>query len=231
VAAVALGATGCGGSDKASTTGHDASGGISRSAALAYAHAVNLRAGDIPGASTARAASEAPAPSAASLEFARCAGATDPRQRVADVRSPGFRLARPTGEIKSSVEVMPSAALARRSFTAASSARGRACISKLLPELLGRSAAAGRKFSHVSIRALPAPVAGTQSFGYRIGMTLGVSLKGAPRTVPIYLDAFELLHGPAEVGLSTFSVAQPPSATVEKRALTTLAARAKSAQV
>jgi hypothetical protein len=94
LAALVPGSTGCGSSKTQTTTGGAAAGPktttavagpISRTTALAYAHAVNLRASDIPGASVAKPAREAPAPTAAGLEFARRAGRNRPHhvQRLA----------------------------------------------------------------------------------------------------------------------------------------------------
>jgi hypothetical protein len=208
-------------------------GRVSRSAALAFARAVNLQPGDLPGATARKAGGEAPPPSAGGEEFAHCAGAPSPTLRVADVRSPTFgSRAMPGGQIKSSVEVMPSAALARETFTAAVSSRGRACLSKLLPALLGRRTGAAVTISHTTISTLPTGLPAGQSFGYRIRLSLGAKRPSkSTRKLAVYVDVFELLHGPAEVGLTDSSPLRPPPSSLEVRVLKALAERARAHSV
>jgi hypothetical protein len=203
---------------------------ITRAAALAFAHAVNLRSGDLPGVVATKPERDAPPPSARDKEFARCAGAPDPGQRVADVRSASFKLGSALpGEISSSVEVMPSARLARESFTAAESSRGRSCISKLLPSLLGKTTRAGVSYSHVAITPISPPLKGTGAFGYEIRVTVIAKRPGGKRVqLPFYVHIFEQLVGPAEVAMTDFAVLHPPSSAIERRVMRLLAARAKS---
>lgn len=242
--AAALLAGGCGGAAKqasaksarnsAAASGTAGGAGVApgRAAALAYARAVNLRAGDIPGASVTRPERLRPAPGPSAREFAHCAGAPEPGRRVLALSSAKLR---PGGgaatQIGSSVEVMPSATLARRTFEAAASARGRSCLVKLLPEVFGRSSSGAPSISHLSIARLPVPISAVQSLSYRLSLTLSSKASGATRAVPLYLDVVEILHGPAEVGLTTLGIGRPPSAALERHALTLLAARAAAAKL
>jgi hypothetical protein len=240
--ALAGGLVGCGNNKSASTDSHATtspsrpagSAGLASSitpaAALAFAHAVNLHPGDLPGAVATKPERDAPPPSATDKEFARCAGAPDPGQRIVDVRSASFKLGSALpGEIRSSVEVMPSTSLARESFTAAASSRGRSCISKLLPSLLGRTTRAGVSYSNVAITPITAPLKGAGAFGYEIKVTVTTKRPGGKSAqLPFYVHVFEQLDGPAEVGMTDFAVLHPPSSAIEGRVMRLLASRAKS---
>ncbi len=232
---------GCGGGKSAATsssgTTHpttassttSAGGPVTHASALAFAHEVNLRPGDIPGTVEAKSEGEGPAPKARARRFATCAGAAHPGDRVLEERSATLRIGSgaATGEIKSSVEVMPSARLAHQTFFATKSARGRACLSGLLPEVLGQTPG-GARYSHVRIAAI-APPLGSDSFGYRIRATVTSKRPaGLPASVTIYFDALELLDGPAEIGVTDFSVGRPPLHSLEARAIGIVAERAKS---
>jgi hypothetical protein len=215
---------GCGGSGHSQT-----SGSITRAKALAFAHEVNLRAGDLPGSVATSTEGEAPEPSARGKQFARCAGTTNPVEKVVDVRSPSFRLAgsRLGGKIKSNVEVMPSAQLASRTFAAGKSSRGRDCADRLLESILGQRNESPNRFTHLTISSIPSPLPGPNSFEYRIRVNVATE----HLVLPVYLDAFELLSGPAEIGVTAVGVMHPPSKAIEDRAVKLVAERAASHSV
>ncbi|HEY1833379.1 MAG TPA: hypothetical protein VGG08_02995 [Solirubrobacteraceae bacterium] len=223
LAVVLLLATGCG--KQNIDTGSE--GLVGKSSALAFARAVNLRAGDLEGAPAGDAERDVSHTSAASARFARCAGGTDPQRRLINVRSVALRLpgaGASLAEFKSSVEVMPSAALAARTFAADSSSRGRACLSRLLPGVLGKTGARTK-----SISSLPAVklANGQRGFGVRLVLALRQrSPTGQLVSLPVYLDVYELLQGPAEIGLTSSRTLRPPPSGVEHELLTLLSERA-----
>jgi hypothetical protein len=158
---------------------------------------------------------------------ARCAGGVNPEHRVADIKSMSLQIGRglQSTQIKSSVEVMPMAALAARNFAAVRSARGRACLRRLLPEVIGGSTASATRFGPAKLTFLP-PVHG--SFGARITTSVAASSPVNPVRVPVYLDIFAILAGPAEVTLTSTSISHAASVTTEHRLLSLLVERANA---
>jgi hypothetical protein len=233
VLSAAVAAVGCGSSG--STTGTDAtaprmssSSQTDKARALAYAHAVNLKASDVPGARVSATERESGVPSREGVQFARCAGGVSPTVRISDVKSPKFTTGegRAAMQVKSSVEVLPSAALAARNFAAVGSARGHACLVRALPEVFG--AAAGGHFGRATISPLPSLLRSERdNFGIRISTSLTSVVAGKQVRLRVYLDTFEILAGPAEVGMGVTSVSRAPSRATERRLLMLLAKRAE----
>src|ERR1700740_1831069 len=87
---------GCGGSKSSTPSSSTTSsrsgvvGTVSKSQATSYAHAVNLKPGDVPEL-TAGAAEKEASPKPSGEEAARCAGAESRYRRIADVNSARFR--------------------------------------------------------------------------------------------------------------------------------------------
>jgi hypothetical protein len=228
---------GCGSSGSSTTAGSqrsDQAGSgseISKARAVAYAHAVNLTATDVPGAVVRSQERESGAPSLQSVQFARCAGAVNPDGRVVDVKSAIFRIGQGTEptRLKSSVEVMPSAALAAQDYAAARSSRGQACLARLLPQVLEGTTARVADFGPATASFLPNLLpAGQASFGVRVITSLTAIVAGKQTRLPVYLDIFEILAGPAEVSLTATSVSQPASSATERRLLSLLCTRAQA---
>jgi len=197
---------------------------ITKAQATAFAQQVNLVASDIPGAEVGTPGPERTKPSKAAVRFARCAGAVDPSLLIAEIRSPplGVGKGRNLIELQSGVEVLPTAALAKRNFDATRSARGRSCMRRLLGRANNIKPKHGR-LVRVSVSFLPTLLAGGgKSFGARIAITL---INGA-RRLTIYMDAFSILAGPAEVDLNVVGAFHPPSTVTERRLLSVLYSRA-----
>jgi hypothetical protein len=231
-AAGILGA-GCGSSHHATVTNTTAaSTAISRAQATAYAHQVNLVAADIPGATVRSQERESGEARPAGVEFAKCVGGISPRLRVANIDSARFRIgkAADSSQLKSSVEVMPTAALAAHNYTALSSSRGRACIAHLLPSIVARSSTARARFGPAAtVSVLPNVLAaGKESFGVRVSTTVNAIVRGKPVRLRIYLDVFNLLAGPAEVNMSATGISDPPPKATERRLLSLLYNRAET---
>jgi hypothetical protein len=229
-AAAGLLAVGCGSSHHAALTGTTAAG-ISKAQATAYAHEVNLVAGDIPGATVRSQEHEVGEAKPAGVELARCTGGVSPRRRVTNVDSSRFRIGKKTAatQVKSSVEVMPTAALAAQNYGALGSARGRACIAHLLTHVLEGASTSRVRFGPASTSLLPNLLAtGKETFGVRVTTTLTAIVSGKQVRLPVYSDVFDLLAGPAEVNMSATGFGHPPPKATERRLLSLLYTRAET---
>jgi hypothetical protein len=231
-AAAAILGAGCGSTQTATVSSTTAaSGSISKAQATAYAREVNLGAADVPGAVVRATEREGAAPSQASVELARCSGGVDPQMRVANVKSPSFRL-RTAGismRVKSSVEVMPTAALAAQNYAAIRSARGHACLARQLTQILQKTATGPASFEHATVTSLPNLLStGQESFGVRVTMTLIATVRGKQIRLPLYLDLFDVLAGPAEVNMSAGASPHPAPTATERRLLSLLYSRAET---
>jgi hypothetical protein len=188
---------------------------------------VNLNAGDIPGSSIIEAEGEGEAPTVAGVEFERCAGGVNPERRVVDIHSPSFRVPSTSkgGRVRSAVEVMRTAALTARNNAVARSARGRACLTRALPE----QNAGPLRYGPVSVSSLPNLLPGADgSFGLRLTTTvIGRNLQDGETRTPVYIDVFSFVSGPAEVSLTTFGVSRPVPSATEQRLLPLLFSRAR----
>ncbi|HEY4429209.1 MAG TPA: hypothetical protein VGN08_13485 [Solirubrobacteraceae bacterium] len=203
-----------------------ASPSITKPQAIEFARQVNLTAADVPGAVMGPTEPEAK-PTRSAVRLARCSGGVNPNLRVADVPSPAFALGkgRSLVELRSDVEVLPMAALATRSFDALSSARGHACLRRMLPASVKVRSKHGVRLGRISVSFLSGLLpAGQKSFGARIALTF---TNGA-RKVTLFTDAIEVLAGPAAVGLNVVAAFHPPSSALERRLLSALYARASS---
>jgi hypothetical protein len=248
VAGVLIG-TGCGGSKSTSTSSHHASSSagadVTKTQATAYAHAVNLKPGDVPELTAAGAEREA-SPKKGAEEGARCSGAPSPSARVANIDSAKFRgsSAAPLETISSEVVVWPSSAIAERNAAAQTGPRGRACAQHLLERLALKTLTSRVRLASSSISWLPAPLHGARG-SYAAHVTMNVTAE-SPRTqtgassavlesstaserklqVPVYLDIQGFQSGPAQVTLTALGVKRPPSSSAEHRLLSLLYSRA-----
>jgi hypothetical protein len=198
-----------------------AASSVTKAQALTFANDVNLVAADVPGATTLSAAGEEGSRPSDAV-FARCSGGVDPSVAVLDRKSAKFKLA--GSELGSSAVVYPTSALAAKNFAATRSNRGQACLRRLLTEDLNKEASNGARYSATTLTALPIALpGGQQGFGFRVAVTILVGT----HKLRSFIDADDVLVGPAEVNLTTTRVAQPPPAASERRLLALLAARAK----
>ncbi len=192
---------GCGGSASAPATSAT-SEPITKAQATAYAHAVNLRAADLPDLVVAN------------IRSASFTGTTDPEHE----------------QIRSVVEVMPNAAIAEQNNAANRSQRALACAKRFFPLELGNQNGGRVHYGAVTVSRLPNPLPGVPgSLGYRVAVNiLGVPKAIEPTQPRLYIDAFAFLSGPAEVALVTTAFPQPVSEETESRLLLLLHSRAEA---
>jgi hypothetical protein len=206
------------------------SGPPSRTQSLTYAHAVNLRAGDVPGFSASEAEAEAPKPGPAALEDARCNGALDPHRRTAAIDSTTLEAgrARYAMFIRSRVEVWPTHADVVSNSSKAHTTRGRACLTSEIEATRARlNRTRHGQIGPSRIADLPISIPGLEPSHLTSINETRLRRTGAV-LVHIYRDFFTFTTGPAEVELEAVGFSHPLAASTEKRALDILVARARA---
>ena len=205
---------------------------ISKAQATSYAREVNLTAADFPGSNVSRAEHEAKPPSKAAKEFARCAGGVAPGRRLVDIDSATLGIGTPSSpaQVSSSVEVMPTAALAAQDFAAVRSRRGRACLARRVPQLVEGVANSEGRFGRTTVSILPSLLgAGRQSFGVRVSTTFTAkSPTGREKLTPVFIDVFGILAGPGEISMGALGLVHPVATATERQLLSVLYVRAQA---
>jgi hypothetical protein len=228
VATLGAATEGCG------STGNDATVALVPSApataAQASAHAINLRAGDLPGMSAVTPEEAAPAPTSTAIEFADCYGGVNPLRRVSDVRSPEFAEGQGAHStlLQSEVEVLSSASVAAANNSAVRSSRADACFEKFLNRINRRrnkERTGQLSYGPVSVSSLPNPLPSAQGgFARRIVTT---TYRQGHLRVRIYKDVLGFLDGPAEITLVATAFSRPVPSARERRLLALLQSRAE----
>jgi hypothetical protein len=224
---------GCGGAG-ASVVGVNppASGPVTKAQAVAYAHAVNLQAGDLPGFTSSGSESEARKPGRLALEEIRCSDGVSPARRIAQMESTGFSAGRAFyGKImRSTVEVWPTPALVASNNSPSHKSRARACFVRFLKALhkrTNRERKGRMQIGPFTINTVPNPLPGVgHSFLTTINETR-LLRTGAIRA-HIYRDILGFTTGPAEIELEAIGFGHPVPASTEAQALQLLLARARA---
>ena len=216
----------------ATGTPASASKPLSKTQAIAFARAVNLRASDVPGFKIfSEHEHETPAEKHLEGELLRCTGGSlHSHTGVADVSSKDFELKHGILDlsVSSGVSVAQTPALAAKELAAIRSNRVRGCVSHYLNELFKGQKYQGARISPISIMQGTPPAPGTTgSFGWRI--TVAITIRSI--RIPFYLDILGFVDGPAEVTLLSSGVLHPFPATIQQRLFTLLVARAKAHRV
>jgi hypothetical protein len=142
-------------------------------------------------------------------------------------RAPWSALGAPGQQIKSGVEVLPSAALAERNLAAVKSARGRTCLARFLSR--AALSATPTQSGHVSISSLPDLLPGASAYvGMRVTIPISTRnlVNGRSVQTQLTLDEFEFISGPAEITLSARTIKAPIPLATERRLLALLVSRA-----
>jgi hypothetical protein len=218
LAATAVLVAGCGAS------GHSASVPITRAQAVAFARAVNLRSGDVPGMHGFGGRETNGSVVSFRLTPTHGCGYADSGEEF-DVYSPVFRrldrrrvgggyLSLPAEGLHSKVAVKQRAAEQERDFSA------HVCDE-------AQSEAAGRS---TRTQALPSPLPGVRMLGERTRRAVPKDVFGTSN-VALYSDRFSFVVGAAEVVLVVSSAPGPPHAELERRLLSLLYDRAEAHKV
>jgi len=199
---------GCG--NGTSVSANTSAGRVTEAQLVAYAHAVNLRAADLPGAA-ARGPAETVKRRRSESPLLRCTGLTG-AQNVLAVASRS--LDGPGGEaFQSGVLAMPSDAVATAYVAAFSTSRGRKCLERNV---------SGTHAKVVNAVALALSV-GPGSVGDRT-----LVKTGSPEPPQIYVDQFFFVVGPTVVSLMGSYGEKPTPPATERHLLMLLHTRAEA---
>jgi hypothetical protein len=223
--------TGCGGvAASATSVALPTSGPVTEAQATRYAHAVNLRAGDLPGFTGTGGETEGPEPGRYDLQYRRCLGGTDLARRIAAITSPEFSAGRAFHAkiVTSTVEVWPTPAIVALNNARSHSHRGQACLIRFLDAVhtkIDRERKGRMQIGPFTLAITPDPLPGvSNSFLTTIDETR-LLRTGAIRA-HIYRDILQFTTGPAEIELEAIGFGHPIPVPTEKQALRLLLGRA-----
>jgi hypothetical protein len=200
--------------------------------AVAFAHAVNLRAGDLAGYFGSGAETQEPKPGRYDLEYHGCLRAGGPARGTAAISSPELAAGRAFDSrlVISRVEVWPTAGLVALHEARSHGARGRACLVAFLDAThaqTNRERAGRGQIGPFTIKFVSYPLPGvTSSFLTRIDETR--LRRNGSVLLQIYRDLYGFATGRAEVELEAIGFSHPVPAVTEKAALARLLARARA---
>jgi hypothetical protein len=207
---------------------------ITKAQTVAYAHDVNLRAGDVAGFTSNGSETEAPKPGRLGVEEIRCSGGVNPARPIAQVDSTEF-----TSEIerafygktmKSTVEVWPTPVLVASNNSPSHRSRARARFVRFLEALHQRINLERKGRAQIgpfTISTLPTSLPGvSDSFLTSINETW-LLRTGAIRA-HVYRDIFGFISSAAEIELEATGAGHPVPAAIEEKALLLLLARART---
>jgi hypothetical protein len=214
------------------TAGHSAAAsnvsGSSIAKARAFAHAVNLRASDVPGFHpSSEHEHQGAAEKRLEPELLHCVGSASASKGILEAGSKDFERADGivSQSVSSEVTVARTPALAAGSLAAFRSRHLRACLTRYFNALLKTQNFHGATVGPVSARPGSPPALGTAgSFGLR----LSAAVSFQRLSIRFYMDILGFVDGSAEVSLFTFGVPRPFPANIEEQLFTLLVERAKA---
>lgn len=206
----------------------DTSRSLTKTQAVAFAHAVNLRLADIPGFKVVMEHEHETA-AEKRLEHAmlQCVGFSGSSHGIIEASSLNFgRETNALDEgVQSEVSIVGTPQQAISGLAVIRSNHTRACLSHYLDLLLKSQKYHGATVSPVTISQSTPPAAGAAgSFAWRITTTITLHKV----TIPVSFDILGFVYGPAEVSLFTFGVPRPFPASTEERLFSLLLTRAKA---
>jgi hypothetical protein len=202
--------------------------------ALAFAHAVNLTAADVPGFTPSKKhEDESAAERRLQQQLRSCGGVAGARAlqhaqgTLVEASSPSFELKRGilALSVSSEVSVAHTAAEAAATLAAIRNPRLRACFSGYLSSLLKSKHYPGATVVGVSIVSGTPPAPGmTGGFGWRVTATLAIS----GIHISFYFDILGFIDGPAQVTLSSSGTVRPFPAQAQEQLYSELLTRARA---
>jgi hypothetical protein len=201
---------------------------LARASAQAFANAVNLRVGDVPGFHTSpKDEKHTAGEQRIERELLFCVGSAGAGHGLVASGSGTFQRQASivSQSLSSEVSVAQTPALAARQLAAFRSGLLRKCLSHYVSGLLDSQRYHGAKISPVTTKQGSPPAAGTAgSFGLRF--TANLTLHSV--AIPLYIDILGFVDGSAEVSLFATGIPEPVPAKIEERLFSLLLARAKS---
>jgi hypothetical protein len=205
----------------------------SRAQALAFVHAVNLSASDIPESSLAPKLPHSSSAREKSEEHVceRLAPNDDLflTHHLAEASSPRLKRGQEleAEELSSAVTVQRNERAVGRVFTALQTPRVRACLARVLTHNFSEKAVREARWGRFSISKIPISAPGaTAALGLRVTGTLNFAYTEV--SLPVYVDVLGFAMGPAGVLISAVSVTQPVPTVTEQELVALLLARAKA---
>lgn len=207
-------------------------GPITKAQAMAYAHAVNLQPGEMPGFTSVGTEADAPAPGRYALEYGRCHDGVSPARRVTKIDSPEFSAGRATYAkiIRSAVEVWPTPVLAAFNSTTSNSSRGRACLVRYLEAVhkhINRERKGRMQIGPFRITTVPSPLPGV-SHGFLTSINETRLLRTGAIRAHVYRDIFGFISGAIEIELESIGFGHRVPTSTEEKALLLLVGRARA---
>jgi hypothetical protein len=203
------------------------SGPLSPAQAVAFARAVNLKPGDVPGASIAP--KEARSHSRENREERACGGVTRQPHRLAEASSPKLKRGQEleSEEIVSSVTVFDSEREMAHQISTLSTRSLRECLARVLTRNLSAKNFGRARFGRVTVSKLPVQVAeASATVGIRVQLTVEVPAREV--SVPVYVDLLGFGERRAGVAIAAVSATQPVPGATEHELLMLLQSRAQS---
>lgn len=202
---------------------------------FAYANAVNLRAGDVPGLAASRLRLKTPKTRHGWLDPVEgCDGGGG--QKVTGIISPRFFASLdhggvlsllPLEAVQSTVFPAVSPVTASRALQAAVSARGRACFKRFFGDAESQAEHRSRQpvFTQIEVSAPPSPLRNVRVYGLRTTAKSDFGTKGRSN---YYEDFFAFIVGSTVITLNATGDPHPVPAGTERRLLTLLYSRAEA---
>jgi hypothetical protein len=225
--------TGCG-DTAASVAGvtPPTSGPITKTQAVAYAHAVNLRSTDLP--TMVPVSHEHVVTTKGVASIGRCLGHRSTIEPIAYIQGSVFggnTASRRRGvfaRINSEVAVMPSSALATRETEEGASPKYRECLIRYWRGVDEGRVTRRLTYGHVTLTVLPIALAGVHH-AYGTHTTLPAIITATGAKVTRYVDSYEFTVGRADIILSVVITPSPFPISAERLLLQKMAASAKNA--
>jgi hypothetical protein len=202
----------------------------------AYAHAVNLRASDVPGLAASRV--RLPKTRHGWLDPVEgCDGGGG--QKVTGILSPRFSASLdhggvltllPLEAVQSTVFPAVSPATASRALQAAVSARGRACLKQILGSADSQAEHRSREpiLTQIEVSAPPSPLRNVRVYGLRMTAKSNFGTTGTTGRSNYYEDFFAFVVGSTVITLNATADPHPVPAGTERRLLSLLYTRAEA---
>jgi hypothetical protein len=202
---------------------------LTKTQALAFAHAVNLASADVPGfKASAEHRHETAIEKRRQRELLGCAGSNvNAGEGLAAVSSPVFKLERGILDlsVNSEVSVARTPALALEELSTIRGTHFRECLSHYLDLLFKEQSRGGTTVGPISmVQGTPPAPGAAGSFAWRITAT--ITARGVK--LPFYQDMLGFVYGSAEVSLVSSGALRPFPAAVQQQLFSLLLKRAKA---
>ncbi len=231
LAAVNVGASSGAATPASTGTRAHADAAPTKAQAVAFAHAVNLSAADLPGftVSHTNGKHSTAKEKQAERQLKHCLGEPKAHKGLVELGSKSFERETASSDVSvsSEVTVLRTPALAARGLALIRRPRTRKCAAHFFNLLISGLESTGAKIGKVKLSTSTPPAPGTQgSFGWRLSATVTAAKSSAH--IAFYVDILGFVDGRAAVTLLSSSVPQPLPPDEELKLFSLLVERAKT---